>query len=160
MHIALVDKARLQVTSYSLPSFHILTIHTLTELLFKGKFSDEIALSVKDTNNDMPDEVIEESRLSDNKTGLINKQLWVMIDLSPKEFRLHSLFYPKKTLALKSKKRLEIIDFVENNYDIAILKLLSPLDFNSYIGPACLPPSQDFYPENYRVTHKDPPSLF
>ena len=32
--------------------------------------------------------------------------------------------------------------------DLAILKLSSPLTFNAHVGPACLPPSQDFYPEN------------
>ena len=32
--------------------------------------------------------------------------------------------------------------------DLAILKLYSPLTFNAHVGPACLPPSQDFYPEN------------
>ena len=32
--------------------------------------------------------------------------------------------------------------------DLAILKLSSPLTLNDYVGPACLPPNQDFYPEN------------
>ena len=32
--------------------------------------------------------------------------------------------------------------------DIAILKLSSPLTFNAHVRPACLPPNQDFYPEN------------
>ena len=31
--------------------------------------------------------------------------------------------------------------------DVGIIKLLSPLSFNSNVGPACLP-SEDFYPEN------------
>ena len=32
--------------------------------------------------------------------------------------------------------------------DVAILKLKAPLTFNNHVGPACLPPNQDFYPEN------------
>ena len=32
--------------------------------------------------------------------------------------------------------------------DIAILKLSSSLTFNSYVGSACLPPNENFYPEN------------
>ena len=32
--------------------------------------------------------------------------------------------------------------------DIAILKLSSPLTFNAHVRPACLPPNEDFYPEN------------
>ena len=32
--------------------------------------------------------------------------------------------------------------------DIAILKLSSPLTFNAHVRPACLPPNQDFSPEN------------
>ena len=32
--------------------------------------------------------------------------------------------------------------------DLAILKLSSSLTFNAYVGPACLPPNEDFYPEN------------
>ena len=32
--------------------------------------------------------------------------------------------------------------------DVAIIKLSSPLNFNSDVRPACLPPNQSFYPEN------------
>merc|ERR1712179_95558 len=32
--------------------------------------------------------------------------------------------------------------------DLAILKLSSPLTFNAHVRPACLPPNEDFYPEN------------
>ena len=32
--------------------------------------------------------------------------------------------------------------------DLAILKLSSSLTFNAYVEPACLPPNEDFYPEN------------
>ena len=32
--------------------------------------------------------------------------------------------------------------------DLAIIKLSSPLTFNAHVRPACLPPNEDFYPEN------------
>ena len=40
--------------------------------------------------------------------------------------------------------------FTDFNHDsdLGILKLSSPLTFNDHVGPACLPPNQDFYPEN------------
>ena len=40
--------------------------------------------------------------------------------------------------------------FTDYNYDsdLGILKLSSPLTFNDHVGPACLPPEIDFYPEN------------
>ena len=43
---------------------------------------------------------------------------------------------------------LHIFTDLNNDSDLAILKLSSPLTFNAHVGPACLPPSQDFYPEN------------
>ena len=40
--------------------------------------------------------------------------------------------------------------FTDFNHDsdLGILKLSSPLTFNDHVGPACLPPKIDFYPEN------------
>ena len=43
---------------------------------------------------------------------------------------------------------LHIFTDLNNDSDLAILKLSSPLTFNAHVGPACLPPSQDFHPEN------------
>ena len=39
------------------------------------------------------------------------------------------------------------------NFDVAIVKLRSPLNFTSDVRPACLPPNQDFYPENEGNTY-------
>ena len=43
---------------------------------------------------------------------------------------------------------LHIFTDLNNDSDLAILKLSSSLTFNAYIEPACLPPNEDFYPEN------------
>ena len=43
---------------------------------------------------------------------------------------------------------LHLFTDVNLDSDLAILKLSSPLTLNDHVGPACLPPNQDFYPEN------------
>ena len=121
--------------------------------IIKGEPSDEIVLSVKDTNNDkIPDKLIEEKIIKKENIGneLLQQQLWFREYLNREEFELSpSLSDVTKRLAFTSNQRLEIIDHYGYDSDIAILKLLAPLKFNSYVGSACLPPSKGFYPENF-----------
>ena len=121
--------------------------------IVKGKDSDKIVLSVKDTNSDnIPDQLIEEKIIEtdlNEENKLLQHQLWMKIPLSIEEFELIPLLSNNaKILAFTSNKRFDIIDYYESDSDIAILKLSSQLDFDSYVGPACLPP-RDFHPENF-----------
>ena len=55
--------------------------------------------------------------------------------------RIFSVHFPFNTLE-------GIFFTVTKDSDVAILKLSTPLTFNAHVRPACLPPNEDFYPEN------------
>ena len=129
--------------------------HHKVTWIIKGQLSDEIVLNAEDTNNDnIPDKLTQEKRIKEDKNiqnKLLQHQLWRKIHLNPEEFELSPLLSDgvKKLAFFTFNQRLEIIDHYGYESDIAILKLLTPLKFDAYVGPACLPPSKGFYPENF-----------
>ena len=65
---------------------------------------------------------------------------------------IHGQYKPNTTLSAERfhsllKQSFLPLDLILDS-DVAIIKLSSPLNFNSDVRPACLPPNQSFYPEN------------
>ena len=65
---------------------------------------------------------------------------------------IHGQYKPNTTLSAERFHSLLTHSFLpldpNADSDVAIIKLSSPLNFNSDVRPACLPPNQAFYTEN------------